>query len=107
VNATQRNYLRYNENAANNNPLFSCYNEDSRVQTPVYIFKEKAEDAGLRGDVDADGEVNITDVVALIDCLLNPTATAPTSADCDLDGIVNITDVAVLIDYLISHNWND
>ena len=107
VNATQRNYLRYNENAANNNPLFSCYNEDSSVQTPVYIFKEKAEDAGLRGDVDADGEVNITDVVALIDCLLNPNATAPTSADCDLDGIVNITDVAVLIDYLISHNWNE
>ena len=60
-----------------------------------------------RGDVDADGNVNISDVTALIDYLLsgNASGIVLTNADCDQDGNVNISDVTTLIDYLLAGHW--
>jgi len=60
-----------------------------------------------RGDVNADGSVNISDVTALIDYLLSGNASAIilTNADCNQDGGVNISDVTTLIDYLLSGSW--
>ena len=61
----------------------------------------------MRGDVDADGNVTISDVTALIDYLLSGDASGIVlaNADCDLDGNVAISDVTTLIDYLLSGNW--
>lgn len=59
----------------------------------------------LRGDVNKDGQVNISDVTALIDILLSG-ETPPQSADCNQDSSVNIADVTSLIDYLLSGTWN-
>ena len=59
----------------------------------------------LRGDVNKDGQVNISDVTALIDILLSG-ETPPQSADCNQDNSVNISDVTSLIDYLLSGTWN-
>ena len=63
--------------------------------------------ASLRGDVDADGNVSIADVTALVDYLLsrNGDGIDTCAADCDQDGIVNISDVTALIDYLLSGQW--
>ena len=62
----------------------------------------------LRGDVNKDGQVNISDVTALIDYLLsgNPSGVSLTAADCNQDSSVNISDVTSLIDYLLSGTWN-
>ena len=110
--ANTRNILRYNPNESNNNPLFSCYNETSSIQNPVYIFKAGAvEPQGLRGDVDLSEEVTIADVSALIDYLLTGDATGISlqNADCDLSGNgtpdVSIADVSALIDYLLNNAW--
>ena len=55
------------------------------------------------GDVDHDGNVNISDVTALIDCLLGSQEDACLiCADVDLDGNVTITDVTELIDMLLA-----
>ena len=61
----------------------------------------------MRGDVDADGNVNISDVTALIDYLLsgNASGIVLANADCDQDGNVNISDVTTLIDYLLAGHW--
>ena len=63
--------------------------------------------ASLRGDVNGDGSVNISDVTALIDYLLsgNPSGVSVTAADCNQDSSVNISDVTSLIDYLLSGRW--
>ena len=63
----------------------------------------------VRGDVDLDGNVSITDVTALIDYLLTGDASGISlvNADCNLDGQVNIADVAALIDYLLTGNWSN
>ena len=61
----------------------------------------------LRGDVDGDGNVTITDVTVLIDYLLgsNTNSVNKNNADCDLNGTVTIADVTDLIEYLLRGEW--
>ena len=77
---------------------------DGGPSNPGYFT---AKNAGLRGDVNGDGSVNISDVTALIDYLLSGNASGVnlTSADCNQDSSVNISDVTALIDYLLSGHW--
>ena len=77
---------------------------DGGTSNPGYFT---AKNAGLRGDVNGDGSVNISDVTALIDYLLTGNASGInlSGADCDQDSSVNISDVTVLIDYLLSNHW--
>lgn len=80
------------------------------VWTESTIFTTLPESAYLRGDVDNDGKVAISDVTALINALLT-TNFADTdtfnseNADCDLDGEFKISDVTVLVNFLLSGNW--
>lgn len=71
--------------------------EECIVSTPT------TPDTDLKGDVDGDGIVGITDVTTLIDALLGgaPSVFIVENADCDNDGKVNITDVTRLIDALL------
>ena len=92
----------YNES----NPWDKTYAHiDGGTSNPGY-FTDK--NAGLRGDVDSDGNVTIGDVSALIDYLLNGASSGVTesSADVDLDGNVSIGDVSALTDYLLNGFWN-
>ena len=58
--------------------------------------------ANLRGDVNDDGNVNITDLTELIDYLLSGNAIEYTPvADVNADTAVSIADVTALIDYLL------
>ena len=77
---------------------------DGGPSNPGYFT---AKNAGLRGDVNGDGSVNISDVTTLIDYLLsgNPSGVNVTAADCNQDSSVNISDVTSLIDYLLSNHW--
>lgn len=75
----------------------TVYNEKPQL----YIIKVTEAAAGLVGDVDEDGNVNITDVTALIDMLLSDN-TKP-SGDVNGDGQINITDVTDLIDILLKN----
>lgn len=108
VGATQRNYLRFNINMQSDvpSPLFNCYNEDSSIQTPAYIYKVKAEPQGMIGDVNNDGVVNITDVTLLISATMNESYGSINTDNADLngDGVINITDVTLLIAAAMSAN---
>lgn len=61
----------------------------------------------LRGDVNGDGAVNISDVTAMIDGLLTDNWDGKNydNADCNENGSVNISDVTSLIDFLLSGTW--
>ena len=59
----------------------------------------------IRGDVDGDGQVNISDVTALIDYLLGSGSVSTDAADVNLDEQINIGDVTTIIDYLLSGLW--
>ena len=70
-------------------------------------FTNEAAPSFLRGDVDGDGEIGISDVTALIDYILteNPVGIIIQACDCDQDGEVGISDVTALIDYILIGNW--
>ena len=77
-----------------------------------YIFccmwlDEEDEPAGLRGDVNQNGAVEIADVTDLIDYLLggNVSGFSTANADTDQNGDLNIADVTALIDYLLNNHW--
>jgi hypothetical protein len=65
---------------------------------------EPGPDQIIAGDVNFDGEVNISDVTILIDYLLNPDDVHIDSvaADVNTDGEINISDVTGIIDILLS-----
>ncbi len=75
---------------------------DGGTSNPGY-FTEKP--AFIRGDVNGDGSVNISDVTTLIDLLLGGGTISNPAADCIQDSSVNISDVTSLIDYLLSGHW--
>ena len=70
-------------------------------------FTNEAAPSFLRGDVDCDGEIGISDVTALIDYILNGDGSniSLDAADTDLDGLISISDVTTLIDYILSGGW--
>ncbi len=87
------------------NPMDKTYAHiDGGTSNPGY-FTDK--NAALRGDVNGDGSVNISDVTALIDYLLtgNASGISLSGADCNQDGSINISDVAALIDRLLIGSW--
>ncbi len=85
------------------NPTDKTYAHiDGGPSNPGY-FTDK--NAGLRGDVNGDGSVNISDVTALIDLLLGGGTISNPAADCNQDSSINISDVTALIDYLLSGTW--
>ena len=59
----------------------------------------------LLGDVDDDGVLSIGDIAALIDYLLDDTATInATNAEVNGDGTINIADLTDIIDMILSHS---
>ena len=88
---------------SSSNPKDKTYAHiDGGTSNPGY-FTDK--NASLRGDVNGDGSVNISDVTALIDLLLGGGTISNPAADCNQDSSVNISDVTTLIDYLLSGRW--
>jgi hypothetical protein len=62
----------------------------------------------IRGDVDGDGTVNMDDLTALINYLLDNTYTInEANADCDQANGVNMDDLTELINYLLTNNWTN
>ena len=73
----------------------------SRSNTKEVLLKEGQI---LRGDVDGDGQVELTDVTVLITALLTEDFSSVNmeAADFNEDGAVNIADVTLLINYIAS-----
>ena len=74
------------------------------------VLDEIAEEAhtGKLGDVNRDGEVNITDVTLLIAYVLDPNASPDIDldvADVNNDTNINITDITLLIGYVLNDTW--
>ena len=93
----------------NNQPAkFRIYERGGNKNTASYVDdltfyytgEEGGPDQGVTGDVNGDGEVNISDVNAVIDMLLKGVQDA--SGDVNGDGEVNIADVNAIIDIILN-----
>lgn len=81
---------------------------DGALKFNFVAFEDYVEPTFIRGDVNNDSIVNISDVTTLIDYLLSgdEISVNPQALDCSQDGQVNISDVTALIDFLLSGTWN-
>ena len=93
---TANGTFRYKVKAVYNDGTESAWSnvEEVTLVGPAYSI----------GDVNHDGNVNITDVTALIDYLLGDVTAAPAEADVNGEGGVTITDMTALIDLLLGSN---
>ena len=57
--------------------------------------------SSLNGDVNADGVVNVLDVVLIINMVLNSEYTS--TADINSDGVINVLDVVVLVSIILDN----
>lgn len=75
--------------------------------TALILAFQTMASGGIRGDVNNDDNVSISDVTSLIDYLLSDDASSInlTGADVNHDSNVSISDVTALIDYLLSGEW--
>ena len=93
------NTERYlNFNATSGQERFACYLSSSSQQD-VVLYKEIVASAKT-GDVNEDGEVNVTDVTALVSMILGNTPKND-AADVNGDGEVNVTDVTALVSIIL------
>lgn len=67
--------------------------------------KIEDENGSIRGDVNADRQVNVSDVNAVIECILS-SGTANLAADVNYDGDVNISDINAIVGIILSPGGN-
>lgn len=95
-------------NCAITDPEDACIGQDqdsnliaegnNRLTTPIMI----SQGGNIKGDVNGDGEVNISDVNAMIDFILS--SSDDPIADVNGDGEINISDVNEVISIILSGN---
>ena len=95
--------------------VFGADESGHRYQQPVFGEDDPHHftvnlTAGLRGDVNADGYVDINDVTRLIDVILGKAVEySAVGADCDIEGgsgKIDINDVTALINYVLNGVWD-
>ena len=95
-----RNHLRFNFN--NGAPIFSAYAETSTMPLPK-IYRKGKNAAGIRGDINGDGVVDVVDVMIAVDYVLkkNPANFNFKNAEVSGDGIVDVTDIMMIVDIIL------
>ena len=75
----------------------------------ITVWSLTKEGGLLRGDVNEDGNVSISDVTAMINYLLtdNTDGINLDNTDCNQDSSINISDVTTLINYLLTGSWTE
>ena len=82
-------------------PFRAYFSELEALQSHADIqLPGEASTTGLVGDVNADGDVNVMDITALIDEIMND-GTNP-RADVNGDGDINVMDITALIDIIMN-----
>ena len=100
-----------NEDTLIDEDTFETYHADLFVPKGCYLrYKEAeywknftfiSEISEATGDIDGDGEINVGDVTALINKLLNVASFDDDVCDINGDGEVNVTDVTSLINMIL------
>lgn len=81
---------------------FKCFNGMAVYQIGKNVGG--GEEPGTKGDINADGVVNVSDVTALINKILGTATYADATCDINADGVVNVSDVTALINIILAGN---
>ena len=92
----QERYLQFNSNSGQER--FAFY---TGGQKNCYLYVKKAETPAIVGDVNGDGDVNVMDITALIDIIMNDITDNP-RADVNGDNNIDVMDITALIDIIMN-----
>lgn len=81
--------------------VITVVSADLKTSETYAISIKKPAAPALKGDVNGDGVVDVADVSALIDIVLNSDASASAVADINEDGTVDVADVSALISIVL------
>ena len=97
-----RRDLRFNYNSGKT-PRFACYDPEKTNVPRVKIYR-KEKTGKLLGDVDGNGKINVSDVTAIIEYLLNknPSPFIYENAYMNDDPYINMTDVTAIINIILN-----
>ncbi|MGM9868549.1 MAG: M6 family metalloprotease domain-containing protein [Sodaliphilus sp.] len=71
------------------------------VDNFAIYYTAKGKPAGITGDINGDGVVNVSDVTALINTILGDASFSHEVCDINADGEVNVSDVTALINSIL------
>ena len=82
--------------------MFACYAPTNTSMPNVSIYRKVA-GQNLIGDVNGDGEVNITDISLTVEYVLTDKASPFIFANADTngDGDINVTDISAIVDIVL------
>lgn len=73
----------------------------SYIDNVSIYYTEKGQQTALPGDINGDGEVNVSDVTALINKILGTSDYSDAVCDINGDGEINVSDVTALINQIL------
>ncbi|NOZ09197.1 MAG: antitoxin [FCB group bacterium] len=73
----------------------TLFDFDGELLESVTAFED-----GLTGDINGDGQIDITDVILIVDCILNFSGVCP-GYDLNQDNVVTILDIVLLVDLIL------
>lgn len=99
-----RNILRHNDGSK----IYSCYNDNSSVTGAVQIYRKVTSTETPSGNVngDPDGKVDIADVTALVNIIVNNSDLTPeqlAAGDFDNSGTLTVEDVEALVNKILGN----
>ena len=82
-----------------------CYRAFVTTQAGTTYGEEQTFTTGYGvGDVNADGVVNVSDVTALVNKILQSADTFESVCDVNADGVVNVSDVTALVNIILNNS---
>ena len=82
-----------------------CYRAFVTTQAGTTYGEEQTFTTGFGvGDVNADGVVNVSDVTALVNKILQAADTFESVCDVNADGVVNVSDVTTLVNIILNNS---
>lgn len=83
-----------------NGGLFSCYEASSSTVFKPQIYRKRHE-THIKGDINDDGQVTISDVTSLVNIILGNTSGHENTADLNGDESITIADVTALVNIIL------
>ncbi len=96
VSISRQNGVMYRLSMVSGSKTLASY-----VDNFAIYYTAKGKPDNLPGDINADGVVNVSDVTALINTILDGTADGNSVCDINADGTVNVSDVTALINMIL------
>ena len=95
------NDVKIPENLAGKKFRITGFVAKYKTQLQIIPVEVKDEAAGTLGDINGDGEINVSDVTALINKILGTSDYSNEVCDINGDGEINVSDVTALINMIL------